>query len=129
MCISVIIICLSIIGAAQSAEDSIMETGLKSSNWWEVVASILAIPATLIGIVYSYILIKKTQLDTRKTELEIREKERQLQEKPPITLEQQEILDRYVKPVVADRKVLSLLPRFIILYLILSLWRLIEIGN
>jgi hypothetical protein len=47
--------------------------------WWQVVTGILAIPAALLGLFYSYFLIRKTRLEARKLELDIREKERDLQ--------------------------------------------------
>jgi len=43
-------------------------------QWYEQVSGILAIPVTMIGVAYSYVLIKKTRLEARKTELEINEK-------------------------------------------------------
>jgi hypothetical protein len=50
----------------------------KVPTWYEQASGILAIPITIIGAAYSYVLIKKTRLEVRKTELEIREKEKQL---------------------------------------------------
>src|SRR5579872_33359 len=45
-------------------------------EWYEVVTGIMAIPLTLVGGVYSWALIRKTNLEARRTELEIQEKER-----------------------------------------------------
>ena len=41
-------------------------------HWYEQATGILAIPAAVIGCAYSYLLIKKTQLESRKLELEIK---------------------------------------------------------
>ncbi len=56
----------------------------KSPEWYEVIGGILAIPAAVLGLAYSYILIRKTRLESRKTELEIREKELALEALPDV---------------------------------------------
>jgi hypothetical protein len=67
----------------QSAEGP--STGLKKAvtpgeppQWYEEVVGILAIPVTLIGAAYSYLLIQKTRVDTRNAQLDIVAKERAL---------------------------------------------------
>jgi len=44
-------------------------------QWWEIIVGILSIPAAIIGLFYTFVLIKKTLLEARKTKLEILEKE------------------------------------------------------
>jgi len=49
-----------------------------SMPWWQVISGVLAIPATMLGLVYTYRLYQKTHLEMRRLELEITEKEREL---------------------------------------------------
>lgn len=44
-------------------------------SWWQVGAVALSIPVTLLAIVYTWVLIRKTSLESRKLSLEILEKE------------------------------------------------------
>lgn len=61
------------------------------TQWWKVVLGIISIPAGLIGIYYSFVLIKKTRLEAEKTKLEI--------------LEKQDILRRKkIRPTVPSKK-------------------------
>ncbi len=89
-------------------------------NWLEISTGLIAIPATIIGIVYSYVLIRKTRLETKKTELEIREKETAL-EKLPQHMEVRQIL----APIMDNRIAQYIILRFIILYLIVNSWELV----
>lgn len=92
-------------------------------QWWQVASGVLAIPAALLGIIYSYFLLKKTRLESRKTELEIREKEGQLRN---IAAGDPELAQRLLEPVVNARLGQLLILRFIILYLTLKAWTLLE---
>src|SRR5258706_12326570 len=47
-----------------------------SFPWWQIMTGILAIPISILGLVYAYLLYQKTRLEARCLELEI-EKERQ----------------------------------------------------
>ena len=47
-------------------------------TWWQIVTGILAIPAAMLGLVYTYRLYQKTQLEIRELHLKIIERERQL---------------------------------------------------
>jgi len=94
-------------------------------HWWEVATGILAIPVALIGLAYSYVLIKKTRLEAKKTELEIREKQSQLQKFNEL---QPEVIERLVAPIADSRVTQFLILRFILLYLILHTWSLLERG-
>jgi hypothetical protein len=40
-------------------------------HWYEQVTGVIAIPAAIVALAYSYLLIRKTQLESRKLELEI----------------------------------------------------------
>jgi hypothetical protein len=55
-----------------------------ATPWWQLITGILAIPAALLGLVYTYRLYQKTHLEMRRLELEIIEKERQLQIPPVV---------------------------------------------
>lgn len=57
-------------------------------QWWDIIVSILSIPATIFGIISSFYIIqkatlekKKLGLETRKLELEVMEKEKKLRSK------------------------------------------------
>ena len=93
----------------------------RTPQWYEIATGIIAIPAALIGLAYSYLLIKKTRLEARKTELEILEKERQLAQ---ITAVSEGA--RVAAPASEGRIALLLLLRFVVLWLIASGWGLVE---
>jgi hypothetical protein len=92
-------------------------------QWWQVVAGVLAIPAAILGIAYSYILIRKTRLEARKTELEIVEKERALNALGPT---HGEAAREIVRPIIEGRQAQLLVLRFALLYVVLRLWGLVE---
>jgi hypothetical protein len=96
----------------------------KAPQWYEQVSGILAIPVTLIGVAYSYVLIKKTSLEAKKTELEIREKLQSLRNEP-----QSDHLSAdhaSASASVISFKAGSLLLRYVLLELILTLSGLIR---
>lgn len=83
---------------------------------------VLAIPAAIIGLAYSYLLIKKTRLESRKTELEIIEKKRSLR-----AAESSASAGTMLEFQSSENKLLLLLiVRFVLLYLLLHSWGLIE---
>lgn len=47
-------------------------------EWWQVIAGTLTIPATLLGLVYTFRLYQKTQLEIRELRLKIVERQRAL---------------------------------------------------
>jgi hypothetical protein len=112
-------------GAMLLNADVAFAQGLKEPQWWEIVTGILAIPASLIGLAYSYILIRKTRLEAKKTELEILEKEQALQK---LSTEQQELVLEAVRPLAQVNIALYLVLRFVVVYLILKAWGLVEVG-
>lgn len=95
----------------------------KIPQWYEITTGVLGIPVTIIGVAYSVILIKKTRLETKKTELEILEKQIQLRQ----ALEAQPVeVQKLIVPAAENRIGLYLVLRFVLLYLILHAWGLIE---
>lgn len=93
----------------------------KQPQWYEIIGGVLAIPATIIGLAYSYILIKKTNLESKKIELEIREKEKIIVEQG---VSQSEQVKEIVKPFVRTQLVHQIILRYIILELIVRLFSL-----
>src|SRR4029077_6348903 len=77
---------------------------------------IIAIPVTIVGVAYSYVLIKKTRLESRKTELEIREKLIALEKTPAMTASQ--VGSTLSSPLITF-SIGSLLLRYVLLELIL----------
>jgi hypothetical protein len=47
-------------------------------SWWQVATGILAIPAAVLGLVYSFFQIQKTRLETHKIALELRRAEKEI---------------------------------------------------
>lgn len=95
----------------------------KQPKWWEIATGIIAIPAAIIGLVYSIVLIKKTRVEVRKTELEIREKEAALGKIPPAEKTLAQVL---ISPLFEAKSIQLLLLRFVLLYVTLRLWGLAE---
>jgi len=93
-------------------------------QWWEQLAGVLAIPASIVATGYSYVLIKATRLGTRKTELEIIEKEKQL----GISTADVRTVSQLVTPLVQDKRVQFLLLRFLLLDISLRLWGVVDDG-
>lgn len=102
-----------------------VQTVPEPKHWWEIIGGIIAIPVALIGIAYSYVLIKKTRLESRKMELEIAEKQQAIEE---IVGERSEEVQRLIKPLVESKNVQFLLLRFVILFLLIEGWSLVEKG-
>jgi hypothetical protein len=90
----------------------------KDPLWYEKASGILAIPATLIGFAYSYVLIKKTNLEAQKTQLEIREKIQALHDQPATEIT---VHHETAQAPLINFTIGSLLLRYVLLELILSL--------
>lgn len=99
------------------------EEATKQPQWYEIVGGVLAIPATLIGLAYSYVLIRKTRTESRKLELEIREKEIAL--KGDTTVSEQEHREN-IGAAIRDSLVASILLRFALMYVVLQLWSVVQ---
>jgi hypothetical protein len=92
--------------------------------WWKIATGILAIPASIVGLAYSYVLIKKTRLEAQNTELEIREKQSKLRD---LTAREPEAARELIAPIVEGRATQFLLLRFVLLYLITSAFSFVEL--
>jgi|SRR5579859_81584 len=92
-------------------------------QWYEQVSGIIAIPVTIVGAAYSYVLIKKTRLESRKTELEIREKLIALEKAPAMTASQ--VGSTLSSPLITF-SIGSLLLRYVLLELILWFSRIVS---
>lgn len=100
----------------------------KELNWWEVVGGILAIPTTLIGLAYSYMLIHKTRMEVVKTKLETRKLELEIQEKEKKESRNKPDNSHLTKiSFVQDPRIRSIFLRTIALFLILSFWNLVTL--
>ena len=89
-----------------------------SPEWYETVVGIIGIPVAVIGMIYTFFLINKVRLETRKTKLEILEKERQLGNLEPQTHTEVQL--------VKTNEINSIILRFILLFIVLKFWFLIE---
>lgn len=93
--------------------------------WWTMVTGIIAIPAAVLAIAVSYVMVKKTRLESRKLELEIAEKESLLGSADArstgrsVEVSATEIL-------LEDRRVQDLILRSILLLFILQTWNIVE---
>jgi hypothetical protein len=95
--------------------------------WWQVVTGALGIPATLITIYGGWRLSQKTRLESQKLQLELREKEREAaaeQASPEGAGDATRQLARITPASVVA--IGDIVTRFVIFYLALSLWGLIE---
>lgn len=84
----------------------------KPVHWWEIVAGIIAIPAGLLGLYYTYYLAQKVRLETKKLENDLANNERI-----------ESSLFRYL-PAITPR-IQDYVIRFIILELSIRGWSLI----
>jgi len=108
-------------------------TASQELAWWQVVTGILAIPTTIIGLAYSYILIKKTNLDMEKTHaeiekiaLEIREKRETLHLNSGQESATEDSLTALIQPIFQNRMAIVLLLRFAIFSVIVMMWLSLE---
>jgi hypothetical protein len=93
--------------------------------WYEILGGVLLIPSLIVGVVLSWVLIKKTKRETKKFELEARKFELEIREKEdqsggPSTGDN--VLHRVVETATENRQVQFLILRFILLYIILRGW-------
>ncbi len=95
----------------------------RAPAWWEITTGVLAIPAALVGLIYSFALIRKTRLEARKTELEIAETEGRLRE---VTASMPADVREAIQPSVQGQLGVLLLVRFVVLYLLLRVWNAID---
>lgn len=108
-----------------AALDPYAATEPAAKHWWDIIGGILAIPVAIIGVAYSYVLIHKTRLESRKMELEIAEKESEITK---LVGEKSKELQKLIRPIVESKNVQFILLRFVILFLLIEGWSLIEKG-
>jgi hypothetical protein len=120
---SVLIYISIFISVLNPALATAVESPIPHEPWYKVIAGIIAIPASVIGLAVSYRLFRKTNLESRKLELEIREKEQQFHaatSSPGL-----EALKVLAQPFALSHRVSLLLLRFVILDLILRIWHFV----
>jgi hypothetical protein len=116
MCPLITLLCAPTTAFAQSANVS-------QEPWYKIATGIIAIPAALLGLVFSYRLLRKTNLEARKLELEIQEKQDKFQSASEG--EGLQALKELVEPIGVSQRFSILFLRFIILELTLRLWSFI----
>ena len=96
----------------------------KVPQWYERVTGIIAIPAAMVGCAYSYLLIRKTQLESRKLEIEISEKSTN----PKLTSATEDLSRvvsesaQAVTQTLVNRRYSVLVLRYVVLELTLSIY-------
>jgi hypothetical protein len=86
-------------------------------EWWQVATGIIAIPAGLIGLVYSWFLVQKTRLETAKLAVEIAEKTKAAQV-ATVTSPQPEV----TRGAILQATFPLLLLRYVLMQLLWTLW-------
>lgn len=115
--INIVLVILTCPTAVLAAEEA-----ARQPHWWQVVSGVIAIPAGIVGLIYSIVLIRKTGLEARKTELEIQDKERDLMH----AAEAGGMSHELVTPLVKGERLMLLLLRFVLLSVALMLWGILE---
>jgi hypothetical protein len=95
----------------------------KTPQWYDVVVGIIAIPSAIVGLVYSVALIRNTRLESEKAKLEIEEKRKALNNETTTTGIDPKHL---IEPIIQANQVQLIILRFILLYVVLSLWSLVD---
>ncbi len=86
-------------------------------QWWQVAAGIIAIPAGVIGLVYSWFLVQKTRLETAKLAAEIAEKVKAAQ-----TATEASPAGQTTREAVLQATVPLLILRYVLMHLLWTLW-------
>lgn len=94
-----------------------------SEPWYKIIVGVIGIPAALLGVMISYRLFRKTNLESRKLELEIQEKENKFQQ--ATDNEGMQALRELAEPIGFSQRLSLLILRFIILELTLRLWEFV----
>jgi hypothetical protein len=106
----------------QAADDGVTAT---TPEWWKVATGIIGVPAAVVALFYSMALVRKTRLESRKTELEIEEKQRALAEAEK-SGDTQTVTRLLARPVLEGQLVQSMILRFILLFLFLEAWSIVN---
>lgn len=93
-------------------------------QWWQAAGGILAIPTTLIGIAYSFVLIYKSRIEATKMQLEMRKIQLEIREKED-ALGNATGGDERLESFAQETRIRSIILRFIALYLILNFWGIV----
>jgi hypothetical protein len=114
-----------LVGLMCFSASAFAQTGSAASQepWYKIATGIIAIPAALVGLMFSYRLLRKTNLEARKLELEISEKQQKFQSASEN--EGLQALKELVEPIGLSQRFPILIIRFIILELTLRLWNFI----
>lgn len=105
-----------------------IQSGIMNLNrepyWYEILGGILLIPSLMVGVVLSWVLIKKTKRETRKFELEAKKFELEIREKENELgiIPENSVFHKMVETAGENRQVQFLILRFILLYIILRVW-------
>src|SRR4051812_39965071 len=112
---------------AERRADMLAESG-DGPTFIEVATFVLAVPTSVLGLVGTMALTKKTRLESRKIELDLEEKDGKPVPTPGGQAEGQAAPTTLtgVAPAKHQRRVEHLLVRAVVLYLVLTAWRLAE---
>lgn len=99
--------------------------------WYQVVGGIIAIPVTLLGLVYTLAAIRKANVETQKVMLDIRKAELESPSAFVVPIDNgdlSETLTRAAKigPVVKGVSIQFILLRFVVLYLLVQAYGIFE---
>lgn len=103
----------------------------REPRWYEIIAGVLLIPATIFGIAVSWMLIKKTKIEAKKFEIEAHKIELEIREKELSIKSAQggdSAIREIVQPLGEGRQIQYLILRFILLYIVLRIWFLLMIA-
>ncbi|MDB6153619.1 MAG: hypothetical protein JWL90_2072 [Chthoniobacteraceae bacterium] len=92
-------------------------------QWWQVATGILAIPAAGIGLIYSWVLIKKTRLEAAKLTAELEKQQSAALPATEATAISQAGLP--YSSALARGTIPFLLLRYVVLQLVLYLWEFV----
>jgi len=110
-------IAIAVLSAAEPA---------KAPEWWEVAGGIIAIPVALIGLVLTWVLIRKTHLESRKTELEIRAMEGALETRIESAASPAELASAVAAPIIEAQRTQAVLLKTVLLAIIYVGWLFVD---
>lgn len=98
----------------------------RAAEWWEVAGGIIAIPVALIGLVLTWVLIRKTNLESRKAELEIRAMEGALETRIESAASPAELASAVAAPIIEAQKTQAVLLKTVLLAIMYVGWRFVD---
>jgi|SRR5579862_1308719 len=97
------------------------------THWWQVVTGILAIPTAIGAMILGYATLKKTRLESKKIELELLDKQAMISNLPGIASpEAHKVAQSLIDPLIDNNRVNYLILRFVIIFLLLQFWEVIQ---